>query len=252
MSDTEKKPLASEDEEKDETVIAEEQESEEDADAEKTDADEEDEGSEDEETVEHTDKEIDYDAEIEAENKRGKPDPEKARDAFKNRKEKKGDQDEEEDKPLTRRDVADLLSNDRKERRESEAFEIANRLAGSAKEAQLIVAKWKNRSFPETLPLTQQIEEAYAITHSKRLIGERNEAVRALGNKDKVNKNAASTHRDGPTATAPKLAPQDAAAIKAAGFVFNNKSRQYEKTLKNGSILVRDPKTKQVRLVKKA
>lgn len=208
--------------------------------------------------VSNIENEIDYDAEIEKERK-GKPDPIKAREAFKGRKERREEKQEdegeeevdEEDKPLTRREMQELLAHDRKERELDSALHIAQSLAGSEKEAQLIVAKWQNRTFPSHLTLREQLEESYAITHSKKLIGERNELMRALKNKGNVNTNAAGTHQDAPKGKEPELASQDKQALAASGFIWNAVSRQYEKKLSNGDLLVRDSKTKQTRLVKR-
>lgn len=199
-----------------------------------------------------TDNEIDYDAEIEKERK-GKPDPLKAKDAFKERNEKRKEpEDDEDDKPLTKKDLQAILASERVERRSEEALAVARGMAGSDKEAQLIVEKWKNRTFPPTLSLTEQIEESYAITHRKKLIGERNEALRALAGKETVNKNPATAHQEGQKGTEPKMAPNDLRAIQAAGFAFNSTTRRYEKKLSNGSTLIRDPKTKKVSLAPRA
>lgn len=189
--------------------------------------------------------EIDYDAELEAEQKRGKPDPSKAREAFKERDNKR-DTDADDDKPLTRKDIADVEA--RVERRvlAGQALDIARKMAGSDKEAQLIVAKWTNRTFPAGTTLQDQIEEAYVITHSKRLIGTTNEAMRALKNKNNVRTGAAgATHRDSADASEPKMNAADAASYKGAGFVWNGQKRVYMKSLKNGKMfLYKDPKTK--------
>lgn len=207
--------------------------------------------TEDDSKTKDSDNEIDYDAEIEEEKKHGKPDPEKAKNAFKERQNKRGDESEseEEDKPLTRKELAEALAQDRKERRESDAFNLATDLAGSEKEAQLVVAKWKNRQWPDSVPLSQQIREAFAITHSKKLLGERNEAVRALRAKDSVKKDASTTSRDGQPTSAPKMSAADTSAIAAAGFKFNPQTRRLEKKLSNGRILARDPKTKKTILI---
>ena len=200
-----------------------------------------------------TDEELDLDAELEKERKAGEPDPVIADKAFKERKEKreKDSDDEEADKPLTQRDLQAALEADRKERRHDDALVIARGMAGSEKEAELVVAKWANRTFPKSLTLSEQISEAYVITHSKKLIGERNEAMRALKGKQGIKKDAAGTHRDaGKSSTEPKLPPGDAAVLRKSGFSYNNVSRQFEKKLSGGKMLVRDNKTKQIRLVK--
>lgn len=202
---------------------------------------------ESEDDAQHDDNKIDYEAEFEKERK-GKPDPEKAKLAFKERQSKK--EDGEEEKPLTRAELDEILAQDRKDRVSDTALQLAKGMATSDKEAQLIHEKWKNRTFPPNLTLSEQMEEAYAITHRKKLIGERNEALRALKGKEGVNSDAASAHQDEPQGGEPKLPAQDKQAILDAGFKFNNTSRRFEKKLKNGSILIRDPQTKQTRLIK--
>lgn len=216
-----------------------------------TDAADETEESEDEEESDssNTTDELDLDAELEKEKASGEPDPKKAQDAFKERKNKQADGGK--GKPITQADLDAFAANIRKEADQERALEYAKEMAGSDKEAQLIVAKWSNRTYPKNLTLREQISEAFVVTHSKKLIGERNEAMRGLKGKKAVKKDAAGTHRDAPKGNEPKLAPADAAAIRASGFVYNNVSRQYEKKLPNGRVLVRDNKTKQVRMLPK-
>jgi len=134
----------------------------------------------------------------------------------------------------------------------TQALVLARSMSTSDKEAELVVAKWSNRSFPEGLSLSDQIEEAFAITHRKKLIGERNEAVRALKAKDVIGRNGAGSHRESVSFQEPKIKPQDAAAIKAAGFAWNGTARRYEKKLSNGDTLVRDPKTGATQHIKKS
>lgn len=198
--------------------------------------------------------ELDLDAELEKERKAGEPDPTIADKAFKDREKKReNSDDEDDDAPLTKKDLAAVEARIRKEQQNERALEIAKEMAGSDKEATLIVAKWANRTFPTSLTLREQISEAYVITHSKKLIGERNEAMRALKGKKGVNKNAANAHKDpARSGSEPKISPADASAIRASGFIWNTATRQYEKTLPNGRKLVRDSKTKQVRLLKKS
>lgn len=199
--------------------------------------------------------ELDLDAELEKERKAGEPDPVLAEKAFKERKERreKESTEEDDDKPLTQKDVQAILEADRKERRRDDALVIARGMSSSEKEAELVVAKWSNRTFPKSLTLTEQIQEAYVITHSKKLIGERNEAMRALKGIKGVKTDAATTHKDaGKSSTEPKLPPGDMAVLRQSGFSYNNVSRQFEKKLPNGDLLVRDNKTKQLRRVKKS
>ncbi len=203
---------------------------------------------------------IDYKAELAAERERTKT-AEKAladkrfKDAEKKRKadlDDESDDADDDDKPVTRKELDAVRFETRREVQKERALEIAKTMSTSDDEAELIVAKWSNRSFPEGTTLSDQIEEAYAITHRKKLIGERNEALRALKNKDGVNRNAASSHKESAPGNEPKLSSQDEQAIKASGFSWNGTSRQFEKKLSNGDMLVRDSKTKQTRLIKKA
>lgn len=223
------------------------------SDEEESDTDEESEEDEDSDSSKTT-KELDLDAELEIERKAGEPDKEIAQKKFKERqenREQKGGEEDDDKKPLTRADLAELEAKIRKDADKERAFEYAKEMTGSEKEAELVVAKWGNRSFPKTLTLRQQIEEAYAITHKNKLIGERNEALRALRGKNGVSKNAALTHRDAPNSgREPKMSAQDASAIKAAGFVFNTKTARYERKLPNGRMLIRD-KSGKVTLLKK-
>lgn len=203
------------------------------------------------EGAEHTENEIDYDAEIEKEKLRGKPDLEKAFEAKKKRFQKHQEDEEGEDepddenRPVTIRELKELEANvEARVRRDilgNQFFIEARKLSGSDKEAQLMVEKWKNRTFPSGLTLEDQVQEIYAITHAKKILGEKNEALRALKGKEQANTNAAGGHQDPPKGKEPTLAPQDAAVIKAAGFVYNSTSRRYEKKLPNGSLLVRMP-----------
>lgn len=258
-----KKSAATEDESQEEEESTTEEESEDDESAEDTDEEEEseekseddsdDEESEDEDESESsdTDEELDLDAELAKEKEANDPDPKKAEEAFKGRK-KEREKGTGKDKPLTQADLDAALAADRKERQRDEALTIAKGLASSDKEAELIVAKWANRTFPKSLTLREQMQEAYAITHSKRIIGQRDEAMRALKGKKGVKKDAASSHRDAAhSGSEPKLPPNEAASLRASGFTWNLKSRQFEKKLPNGRMLIRDNKTKQVRLLPK-
>lgn len=195
--------------------------------------------------------EIDYDAEIEKERK-GKPDPKKAFEAKRERHQKVEEKEtEEDDKPITRKDLAEIEAKVRRDLQAEQALTIAKGFASSEKEAELIVEKWKNRTFPATLTLSEQIEEAFAITHRKKLIGERNEALRALRGKEGVNKDSSGTHQDPKKSTSePKLSSQDTQAIKASGFSYNSTARRFEKKLPNG-VLVWDFKAKRTFLVRK-
>lgn len=250
MDDDKNKDTKSEEEE-DAEEAEEEEESEEVDEEDEEDLDdaepEEEEESEDDSKASLDDKDRDFDAEIEEEKKKGKPDPDKAAKAFKERKEKREGED---DKPLTRKEVDAMLAQDRKDRARDQALVIAKTLASSDKEAQLIIAKWDNRNFPADLTLEEQVTEMYAAVNHKRIIGQRNEAFRALKGKDGVNKNSATAHRDGQAPTsAPKMSPQDKEAYAKSGFIWVAKNKRHEKKLSNGDLLVKDAKTGSVRKI---
>lgn len=148
------------------------------------------------------------------------------------------------EKPLTRKDLAEIQANASATANAGRAMEIAKTYATSPKEAELIFKKWQNRIFPEGLTLEQQLEETYAITHVKRITGERNEALRGLKNKDGINRSAASTHFVAPPVQTVKLKAGDLQAITGAGYVLNKAKAVYEKKLPDGSMLVYNPATK--------
>jgi hypothetical protein len=245
----------SEEEETDDTETEDEESAEEETEeeSEEESEDEPEEESEDEDESEEgssTEDDDDIDDEIEKERKAGEADPEIAKNAFKERKNKRGTGESgDDDKPLTKKDLLDLEDRIRKDTLRNEANAIAKELAGgSAKQAQLIMLKWQNRTFPKTLTLREQMTEAFVIANAKKLMGERNEALRALKGKRGVKDGAAGTHHDAPRGPGePKLPPSDAAALRQSGFSWNVRTKRYEKKLQNGT-LIRDNQTKQIRL----
>lgn len=163
---------------------------------------------------------------------------------------------EKEEKPLTQSQLDRRLEQERhntlKEVQAVQIQEFAEALSQSDAQKQLIIEIHKNRTFPAYMTLKDQIEEAFVIANKKKLISERNEAMRALKGKKSADTSTATTHRDAAPATEPKLSSNDAYAIKGAGFTWNGALHQFEKVLKNGSKLVRNPKTGKVSLVRKA
>ena len=238
-------------EEKAETTPAPEQ-SEKKVDAEETSK----EGNKKEEAS-NIDNQIDYKAMAEEERKaREKAEKALAADRYKASKEKREEDVEEEEgeKPLTASELETILARERqatqKDLEATRISELASSLATSDDEAALIVEIHKGRTFPSHLSLEDQLEESLAIANRKKLVGERNEALRALKSKSSAGDSAASTHHDPPKANEPQLSAGDKQAITAVGFSWNATSRRYEKKLANGDILVRDQKTKQTSVVK--
>jgi len=211
---------------------------------------------------EHSQDEEFYKTELEKE-KEGRKKAEKAAadKAFKLREaNRKKDDDEveiDEDKPLTAKGLQTILAQERqvnqKEIRMSQAEDKIRKLTTSAPEADLITEIFKNRSFPEYLSLDEQIEEAYVIANRKKLISERNEALRGLKGKTETETTDAPTHHDQQydqqTDSQFKIAPDEKLVMSQSGFTYNNQIRRWEKKLKNGKILARDPKTKEVRIM---
>jgi hypothetical protein len=181
-----------------------------------------------------------------------------ATDAYKFREKKRENQVQEveeadDDKPLTAKQLQALLAKEReatrKELQDREAGRIVADLSVNATEQQLTLEIWKNRSFPEHLSLQDQLEESYAIANRKKLISERNEALRALKGKQGANTDASGTHQEAPQAGQPKMAAADASELARLGFKWNGANRRYEKKLSNGKTLVHDQKAKRNYLV---
>lgn len=202
----------------------------------------------------HTDNEIDYKAEAEKErkarieaeqliiqNKIGK----KKKKEEENQDDDDGDDDD--DRPVTHREMREIVSQTEKKTLLSTAKTIALSIATSEAEADLIVAKWENRTFPPNLPLSDQIEEMYGAIHSKRIIGQKNEALRSLKNKDNVNNDGSGSHRDPPGGTEPKIEADMKLVISQSKLVFNATSKRYERKLPNGDTIYYDPKSKSIK-----
>lgn len=221
-----------------ETTESESKEEEKSEETDKQEKDAESEGEEEEESSKHLENERDYDAELEEEQRSEGI----AHEKFKERKEKR-ETENDDDKPLTRGEWKRLANETQKVQLEAAALALALTITDSDKEAKLVVAKWKNRGYPTNLSLQEQIEEAYVATHRKTILGQANEAKRALRNKSRVNDNAAGTHRESTNPNEPKISEAEKFSLKKAGFEYNPKTRRYEKKLPNG-VLVRDPQTK--------
>jgi hypothetical protein len=194
--------------------------------------------------------EIDYEAELEIERKRGIPDPIKAKEAFQKRKEKRQAEEEQieeeesdDDKPLTRKDFLTIRQQVTKELYADRVQDIAKQLSSSDSEARLIVEIHKNRTFPEGMTLTDQMEEAYVIANRKKILSKNSELMRALQSKDTVSKNTSSGVRDNISSTAPKMSAQDMASYTRAGYAYDTKLKVFKKKLPKG-FLYKDPRTK--------
>lgn len=187
---------------------------------------------------EEKEEEIDYEAIEKEEEGKKKPDPVRAKIAKKERDAKREDEEEEEEKPLTRQEALDILSQGQQQTQktiyENSAVAIAATISGSESEARAIVAKWRNRVFPEDMPIQEQIEEMSAIINRKKNVSKTKEMARALQSKDNVSKDVAGTHRDAPQGSEPKLSASDAKGIKSAGYVWDGTKRLWKKPMPGG------------------
>lgn len=209
-------------------------------------------GTNDESQDSSSSQETDYEALIEAERK---PDPEKAKEAFKKRQEKRiehvpetneDDEEVDEDKPLTRKELEAYLARRTQEivatANAERIQEIATELAESDGEARYIMEIHKNRVFPEGMPLKEQIAEAHAIATAKRNQAKLTEVARKVTSKETASKDT-STGVPDTTSSEPKIAADVKQSLRNAGFTYDNTRKTYVKTLPNGKIMYRDPKT---------
>jgi hypothetical protein len=204
-------------------------------------------------TTEKSTSKIDYSAELEkelalAEQRAIKAEKALAEKRFKNsEKNREEDEPEDEDKPLTKSELSKLLAENEQKNQKiietKEAEALAERLAGSEDEKKLILAKWKNRTFPSNYSLKEQIQESYILANGSKLIAERNEALRALKGRDGINRDTADTHIEPQTTKDAEVTGDVKSVIGRRGFVFNQTTKQYEKTTANGKKLIYDKKT---------
>lgn len=195
--------------------------------------------------------ETDYEALIEAERK---PDPDKAKEAFKKRQEKRQEETHEpeeedesdEDKPMTRREMEQYLA-----RRTQEIVatanveriqEIATGIADNEGEARFIMEIHKNRVFPEGMSLRDQLEEAKAIATVKRVNAKNAELARKVNSKETASKDTSSGVQV-ETKSEPGVSADVKASLRNAGFTYDQSMKLYTKTLPNGKKMYRDPKT---------
>ena len=160
------------------------------------------------------------------------------------RKAEEGTQDE---KPLTKKELDEALAKQSQSvqmtLREQEITQKVKGLTTSDTEASLVLEILSTRTFPSNLTLDQQIRESVAIANADKLVGERDEAFRALRAKETAEMGGQSHHDPIRTSTEPTMKPQDKEAIQRSGFVWNATNKRYEKKLPNGKIMIRDSQT---------
>lgn len=192
---------------------------------------------------------IDYEAlrlEEEERAKKGKPDPEAARLAFEERERKRKEAEEKgEELPLTRAEVEALIAQNNagthKTLQEQNALAIARANTSSEAEAQAALAYWRNRVTPSG-NLEDDVLFAIGGLNRKVTAAKSAELARALRAKDTTSKNPASTHRDSPQGTEPKLSKDDTTVLQQTGFVWDGVKRLYKKPMGGKKFLYADPK----------
>jgi hypothetical protein len=179
---------------------------------------------------------------------------EKARERWEIKKNEKmlnpDENEENEEKPVTVSDIQALLARQNqdfeKRLNEKQISEIAERLSSSPEEAEAIKETYRNRQFPVSLTLEQQVIEAAAIVNSKKLVGINKELARALKNKGNVNPNAVTGYQDALPGNEPEIPADEKTVLISKGFVYNTSTKRWEKKISGNKILVRDSKTKKI------
>jgi len=154
------------------------------------------------------------------------------------------------EKPLTATDLQIILAEERQINQKllqvTQITDKAKSLANSDAEAQLIVEIHKSRTFPSHMSLSEQLEESYVIANGKKLISQRNEAIRALKNKANVSTDTVGTHQKEPEGKETTIPADEREVMQKQGFTWSSTARRFEKKLSNGGTMYRDPKTKKI------
>jgi len=157
-----------------------------------------------------------------------------------------------EDRPLTAKELQRILAQERQETQktfeESRALDIARKYTSSDQEAEAAIMYWKNRVVP-TGNLEEDMRFAIAGLNYTKEVSKNAELARALRSKDNVARNTATTHRDSAPGTSPRMSAGDESAYKQAGFEYDYTGKVWKKKLPNGKILVKDPKTKETKII---
>ena len=191
-------------------------------------------------TEESSSTEVDYEAVALAEQERAN-----AAEALiiKNKRIEKRNEEEpvdEEDRPITKRELASFLQSERhatqKELKEVQALSIARANTSSETEAQAALVFWKNRVIP-TGSLEEDIKFAIGGLNQKKITSKVSELKRALAAKDTVTTDDSTAQRDPLPAVAPKLS----ASSPLVGFEHKGNGI-YAKKLQSGKTMYRNTK----------
>lgn len=182
-----------------------------------------------------TEEKVDYEAIATAEAERANAAEKKASElAYKLRETKREGTEEvidEEDKPITTKDLKRVEQTLLKQSQETNALAIARANTSSEAEAQAALVFWRNRVVP-TGNLQEDIEFAIAGMNRKRIQATSEEIARADASRDMVRSDSAGTQRDGMGGTEPKL-PSNS-PLKGYKYMGNN---TYTKKLASGKTL---------------
>lgn len=207
------------------------------------------------EVIEDDPSNLDYEAIAKAERERAdRAEIALAGSAFKGRNAKRKEKDdveevdvsddEELDKPVTRRELAQRDQRIEKSATRNIALSIARANTSTEAEAQAGLQFWDTRVIP-TGNLEEDVLFALAGINRKRTVSKTVEVARALRSKETALHSTAVVHREQSPAGEPKISPQDAVAIKQSGMVWDGTKRLYKKPLGNGKKnFYFDPKTK--------
>ncbi len=228
--------------------------------------DEEEEDSEDDGSLNDEDEEekVDYKALADAEKERAdKAEKALAADRYKASKKKRdgddGDDDDEDngdeddaDRPITAKDLQSferrIVARTEKKVSKDQALAIARANTSSEDEAQAALVYWQNRVVP-TGDVQEDVLGAIALMNRNKTSAKNSELRRALNGNRMAVHNSAGTHRDSVNSKGPKLSKGDEASYKRAGFTFDKALKAWTKKAPNGKILIKDPKTKQIRVL---
>lgn len=217
------------------------------------------EGESDDSNIEKPEEgETDYKAQLEAERlKREKAEKALADQAYKDREAKRKAEDDEpedsDDGTMSKDQVKQLIAQGaaqaKKESFLYEAGRIASQLSTSEDEKTLIMMKWQGMSFNESTPLGEQIEDAMVLVNKKKMIGERNEALRTLSSRNSANRDGSGSRgSEGTSKAGAKLDSGDKQVLSDAGLTYNTSTRRYEKKLGSGKIQYYDTNEKKLKV----
>lgn len=175
-----------------------------------------------------------------------------AGDAFRFRKEKRvetksddsepeGD-DEDDDRPLTRKEMEKMLAErEQKILRQGslkEATTLARSFVETDDEAKYAAALWEHVQLPFD-SMEEQMRFIIGGMNSSRLLAQNSELKRTIQSKTLARKNTATTMKDA-TINTPKIKADVKSALERTGFKYDTTKKAWSKTLANGRKMFND------------